>query len=104
MEQQRALLQLHCMNVIVDDAGGESLGMRLHVLHQCRPLQPFGAAGPVVYICGGGQLSARLMTGNQHRLQIGAGRIKRCGPAGGAGAEDNQLVMNNFCRHYEFQC
>ena len=70
--------------MVKDDLCVEALGVFLHALHQLRTLHTLIVAGPVVDVCGGGQLPALLQTGDHHRRQVGAGRIDRGGVAGGA--------------------
>src|SRR5262249_31403390 len=85
--------QINRLHVIVDDLGGEALGVQLHSLHQRRPLQPFHVARPVVDIGGGHELSALLEAGDQERRAIGARRVHRGAVAGWARAEDDEPTV-----------
>ena len=93
LELERTLRQVDLIDVVEHDLGIETLGVRLHALHQRRALQPFHVAWPVVDLGGGHQLATLLKPGDQHRLQVGARRVDGSGVAGGAGTENKQMTM-----------
>jgi hypothetical protein len=76
------------VNVIEDDLRVEALGMLLEPRHQIRPLNAVGIGRPVIDVGGGHQLAALGETGDQYRLQVGAGGVHRSRIAGRAGAEN----------------
>ncbi len=78
--------KLHGLHVIVDDVGGEALGVAPHALHERRALQSLHIARPVVDVGGRHELSALLHAGDQQRRAIGARRIHCGAVARGAGA------------------
>jgi hypothetical protein len=92
IKPERPFLQLGGMNVIENDLGVKALGVTAHPIHQIGPHQAFHIAGPVIHLGGGGQLTAHLQSGDQHRLQIGAGGVNGGGIAGGSGAENQQAA------------
>ncbi len=92
-QPERALRQVCRVDMVEDDLGLEALGMRLHAAHQVRAHQAMGVARPVVHFGRGHQLAALLQPGDDHRLEVGAGGIDRGGPAGRAGAQDQQAGM-----------
>ena len=81
---------------VEDDFGVEAFRVLLHALHQGRALQAFDIAGPVVYVGGGGELAAHFQAGDQHRVEVGAGRVYGGGVSGGTGSEDQQAAMLGF--------
>ena len=90
LQPERALRQVGGVDVVEDDFGVEALGVRLHALHQRRAHQAVRVAGPVVDFGGRHQLAALLQAGDHHRLEVGARGVDGGGPAGRAGAEDEQ--------------
>ena len=95
-EPEGALAEIDRVDMIEQDLGLEALGMAAHPLHQLRSLDAIRIAGPVIDIGRGHQLPALFQSGDQDRLEIGAGRINRCGIAGGSGAEDQQPAVFGF--------
>ena len=91
LQPERSLRQVGGVDVVENHFGLEPLSVRLHPVHQVRSHQAVGVARPVVHLGGGHQLATHLQPGDDHRLEVGARRIDGCGPAGGAGAEDDQL-------------
>ncbi len=87
------------MDVIEQDLGLEAFGVCLHAGHQVGTGQAVWIARPVVHLGGGGQLTALLESGDQHRLEIGACCVDGGGVAGWAGAEDQQAGVTGRCTH-----
>ena len=81
------------MDVVEHDFSIEALGVLQQPLHQLRALNAHRIAGPVLDVGGGHQLTALLNTGDQHRLQIGAGGIDRSAVTGRAGTNDQDASM-----------
>ena len=77
---------------VVDQPRAHSLRLARHLLHQPRPLDDVGEAWIVLDVGGDGELAAGLQALHHDRLQIGARRVDRCGIAGGAGADDQDLA------------
>ncbi len=96
LETERALGQLHLVDVIEQDAGIKLLRMLFHALHQGRASEAFGIARPVLHFCGGGQLTALLHTGDEQGIEIGAGGIDGSGVTGRAGAQDQQFAVSDL--------
>ncbi|MCY1409536.1 hypothetical protein D9M71_248870 [compost metagenome] len=96
LEDERLLLQLGGVDVVVDNLGVEALGVLLHPLHQRRAGQAFHVARPVVHFGGGGELAAGLDAGDDDRLEVGARGIDGCGVARRAGTQDDQPRMLDF--------
>ncbi|MCY1412397.1 hypothetical protein D9M71_278000 [compost metagenome] len=84
------------MDVVVNDLGVEALRMLLHPFHQRGAGQAFHVARPVVYLGGGGELTARLDAGDDDRLEIRARGVHGGGVARRAGAQDDQARMLDF--------
>ena len=78
------------MDVVENDLGLEACGMLLETRHEVGALHAVGIGRPIVDVGGGHQLSALGHAGDQHRLQVGAGRIHGGSVAGRAGTEDQQ--------------
>ena len=72
-------------------AGAEPLRLSLEELHELRAQDALREAGEVLDLGGDGELPARLVAGDQHRLEAGAGGVERRGVAGGAAADDGDL-------------
>ncbi|MPM90544.1 hypothetical protein SDC9_137665 [bioreactor metagenome] len=87
---ERALAQLHGMDVIKDHLGVEAFGMLLEARHQVWAHHTVGIGRPVIDLGRRHQLSALGQAGDQHRIQVGAGSVNSSGVAGGAGAKDEQ--------------
>ena len=81
------------MDVVEDDLGFKGLGVAQHAFHELRALHPFGFAGPVLHVRRGHELSALLEPGDQHGLEVGAGRVDRGRVAGRAGTEDQHAAV-----------
>ena len=82
-EPERALRQVGFVNVVVDDARADMLGLLLHLFHQPGALDDVGKARIVLDVGGDGELAAGLDALDQDRLQHGARGIDRGGVAGG---------------------
>jgi hypothetical protein len=90
LQAERPLREIGLDDVVVDQLRVEALGVPPHPVHQVGALQPLDVAGPVVDVGRRHQLAALLESGDQHRLQVGAGGIDRGRVAGRARAEDQQ--------------
>ena len=77
---------------VADDFRAHRLCVRLHPDHQVGALN-LGIAGPVLDLCRGGQLAARLDPLHQNRLKHGAAGIDGGGIARRAGADDQNLGL-----------
>ena len=84
MEGKGALAQVHAADVVKNHFRLEALGVLQKPLHQLRALHALGIGGPVVHIGGGHQLATLGHSGDQHRLEVGAGGIDGGGIAGRA--------------------
>ena len=93
-ERERALREIHRVDVIVDDLGVEALGVRLHALHQRRAQQAVRVAGPVVDFGGRHELAALLHAGDQQGFAVGARGVDGGGVAGRAGTEDDERAVS----------
>ena len=80
--------EVDLVDVVEDDLRVEALGVLQEALHQVGAHHAVDVGRPVVDVGRGHQLAALGDAGDQHRLQVGAGRVEGGGVAGGAGAED----------------
>ena len=101
LEPEGAVAQVSLVDGVVDDAGLEAFGVFEHALHELRALNAVVVSGPVVDVGGGGELAADFNTGNQGRVQVGAGCVDSSGVACGAGTKDDQSGMFGVA-HWEF--
>ena len=92
-EAEGPCIQIRLLDGVEYDLGVEALGMGAHALHERRSLQAADVARPVVHIGGGGHLPTDFEAGNQHRLQVGAGRVHGSGVAGRTGPENQQSAV-----------
>ncbi|MNN32443.1 hypothetical protein D3C81_1461650 [compost metagenome] len=90
---ERALGHVGGVDVVEHHFGLETLGVGLHACHQVRTHQPVCVARPVVHFRGGHQLATLLQAGDDQRLEVGARGVDSGGPAGRAGAQNDQLLM-----------
>ena len=90
-QADRLFVQVGRVDVVEHDFGLEALGVLQQALHQFRTLHAHRVARPVLDIGGGHQLAALLDAGDQHRFQVGAGRVDGGAVAGGAGTEDQDF-------------
>jgi hypothetical protein len=67
------------MNMVKNDLGIEVLSMLQKAVHQLWALDPIGIGWPVLDISCGHQLTPLSQASNEGRLEIGSGRINRCG-------------------------
>jgi hypothetical protein len=81
------------MYVVVDDLRIEALRMAQHTIHEFRALQPFDITGPVIDIRRGHQLTALFHTGDDDRIEVGAGGIDGRRVTGRARAQNQNPVM-----------
>jgi hypothetical protein len=91
LERERALAEIHRVDVVKDDLGLEALGVLQKALHQLGALHAVHVGRPVVDLGRGHELPALGDAGDQHRIEVGACRIHGSGVAGGAGAEDQDF-------------
>ena len=87
---------------VAQHCGLEATDMVVHLRHEVRPLQPGGAARPVLHVRGGGELPADLRAGDERRLQVGAGGVEGGRVAGRPGAEDDEAMVGLF-RGFQMQ-
>jgi hypothetical protein len=90
---ERALGQVHAVDVVENHLGFEALGVLGHAPHQFRTLNTLFVTRPVVHLGGGHQLAALCQAGDHGRLEIGARRVDGGRVSGGAGAEDQQAAV-----------
>src|SRR5690554_832807 len=95
-QAEGAALQVSFVDGVVDDVGVKTLSVFLHALHQLRALNAVVVARPVVYVGGGGELTAHFNTGNQCRVQVGARGVDCSSVAGRAGAKNDQSGVSGF--------
>ena len=69
----------------------EAFGLLLHPRHQFIAIHAFGKAGKVFHDAGGGEQAAGLLAGEDERRELGAGGVKRGGPTGGTGTDDDNF-------------
>ena len=93
VEAERALAQVYFFDLIKDHFGAEALGLLAHFFDQTGTVDAVLFARPVIDLGGGGELAALLQAGNEHRLNVGAGRVDGGGVAGWAGTEDQQTAV-----------
>ncbi len=79
--------------VVGDEGGAEALGLPAHLVHEVRAHDALGEAGVVLHLGGVHQGAAALERAlEHHRLEVGAGGVDGRGVAGGAGADDDDVV------------
>ena len=93
VEAERTLAQVYFFDLIKDHFGAEALGLLAHFFDQTGAVDAVLFARPVVDLGSGGELAALLQAGNEHRLNVGAGRVDGGGVAGWAGTEDQQTAV-----------
>ena len=81
---ERALRQVHGVDVVEDDFGVEPLRMLQEALHQLGPLDAVHVGWPIVDFGGRHQLAALGHSSDQHRFEVGAGSVDGGGIAGRA--------------------
>ena len=93
-DPERALGEVDPVDVDVDDARAEALGLGAHRGHQLGPLDAVRKARVVLDVAGQHQLAARRRAGEDDRLEVGARRVDRGGQAGRPGADDHDLGVD----------
>ena len=93
LQAERALAQVHGMDVVVHQFRAEPQSMLLHALHERRAHQAMRVTGPIVHFGGGHQLAAHFKAGHQQRRAVGAGGVDGGGVAGRAGTEDEEAAV-----------
>ena len=89
-------LQLEGGDVLVADVGAEALGLLLHLGHELRAHDALDEAGVVLHLGGVHQGTAGShRTGQDDRIELGAGRIDGSCVAGGTGADDDDVVNHD---------
>ncbi len=71
LQQQRALAEVHLVDVVHQDFGVEALGVFAHAFHQARAGEAVRVAGPVVDLGRRHELAALFHARDQQRLAIG---------------------------------
>ena len=94
-QAERPLGELRGVDVVEHDLGVEALGVREETRHQIGALDAVVVSGPVVDLGGRHQLAPLRKTGDQHRLEVGAGGVDGRGVARRAGSEDQDAGV--FC-------
>ena len=74
--------------MIKNQFGFETLGVLLKTLHKLGALYTHGIGRPVIDVGGRGKLPALFQAGDQHRVQVGAGRINGGGVPGRPGTQN----------------
>jgi hypothetical protein len=90
LQVERAALQVHLVDVIVDDLRIEALRVFAHALHEAWSREVVGVAGPVVDLDGRHELTAFFHARDQHRIAIRSRGIHGGGVARRAGAENQE--------------
>ena len=60
LEPERTHLEIDLLDVVHHDLGAHVAGLRLHLLHQPRPLDRLGETGIILDLGGDGELTTRL--------------------------------------------
>ena len=89
-----ALAEVDSGRVALDEHCAEALGLLAELLHELRPLDPFGEARVILDVGGDHQLAQRHVAGDHDRLEVGAPRIDGGGQACRAGADDGDLAVS----------
>jgi hypothetical protein len=97
---QRALREVHLVDVVHHDLGVEPLRMLAHALHEAGAGQSVRIPRPVVHLGGGHELAALFHARQQQRLAIGTGCVDGGGVTGGAGTEDDQPGVSGSAHVY----
>ena len=84
-------MQINGIDVVKNDLGVEALGVGLKPLHEFGALHAIDVSGPVVHISGGHELATLRDTGNENRVEVGAGRINGCAVTRGARAQNEHF-------------
>ena len=87
-----AVGELDLGRVVGDEAGAEALGLGAELVHHLRPHDALRVAGVVLDVGGVLELAAPLEALDDERLELGAGGVERGGVAGGAAADDDQVL------------
>jgi hypothetical protein len=95
-EAKGALAEVRGVDVVVDELGAETQGVRLHALHERGTHQAVRVARPVVDLGGGHELTAFLHPRDQHRGTVGAGGVDGGRISGGARAEDDERTVRGL--------
>ena len=93
-DAERALGEVDPVDVDVDDARAEALGLGAHRGHQLGALDAVREARVVLDVAGEHQLAARRRTGEDDRLEVRARGVDRGGQPGRAGADDDHLGLD----------
>ena len=93
---ERPAREIGARDVVVDDLRVEPFRVPAHPFHQVRPLHALGVTGPIVDVGGRGHLTAHLDPGDQHRREVGPGRVDGRGVAGRAGAQNEKSGVDRF--------
>ena len=90
---ERALGEIHLVDVVEHHLGVEAFGVFQKTLHQVGALNAMHIGWPVVDFGGGHQLAALGHAGDQGGLQVGAGGINGGGVTGGAGTQNEYFAV-----------
>ena len=91
---ERALGEVDPIDVDIDEARPEALGLGAHRGHQLGALDALGEARVVLDVARQHQLAARRGAGQHDGLEAGARRVDRGGQPGRAGTDDQQLGVD----------
>ena len=97
-DAERARGEVDAIDVDVDEAGTEPLGLGAHRGHQVGALDALGKARIVLDVAGQHQLATGRRTGKDDGLEVGAGGIDRRGEPGRPGTDDDQLRFDGAAR------
>ena len=93
-DAERALGEVHAVDVDVDEPRPEALGLGADRGHQVGALDAVREARVVLDVAGEHQLAAGGGAGEDDRLEVGARGVDRGGQAGRAGADDDDLGID----------
>ena len=88
-------IELERLDVVVEDLGTETLGLRLHLLHELGALDALGETGKVLDVGRVHELAAHLdRAGNNERLEVGTRRIDGRCESCRTRSDDDDLTQN----------
>ena len=93
-DAERPLGEVDAVDVDVDEARAEPLGLGAHRGHQVGALDAVREARVVLDVAGQHQLAAGRGARQHDRLEVGAGGVDRGGQPGRAGADDDDLRVD----------
>src|SRR6266567_1691822 len=91
MQQKRPLAEISAGQVRHAVFGAEAFGLFAHVFDELRTQDPIRESGKVLDQRGHGKLSARLVTLDDKRLQVGARGVESGSVSGASGPDDDNV-------------